>query len=77
MKAADEQQRLIDLLRAEELEQASAREAQQRREHREQVQLQMAEANRVQLQLKVPSLRLCSRWQVPLEHQAEPCSQGV
>lgn len=76
MKAADEQQRLIDLLRAEELEQADAAEARERREHRELVQLQMAEANRVQIQLKVPSFRRCARWQVLLMRQADPCSQG-
>ena len=76
MKAADEQQRLIDLLRTEELEQADAAEARQRREHREQVQLQMAEANRVQLQLKVPSFRQCARWHVLLMCWADPCSQG-
>lgn len=53
MQALEEEQRLIDLLRADELEQSTKLEAQRRREKSEQLRQQMAEANRLQIQLKV------------------------
>ena len=49
----EEEQRLIDLLRADDLEQASRQGAHRRRERSEQLRVQMAEANRLQIQLKV------------------------
>ena len=53
MQALEEEQRLIDLLRADEVEQASQQEAHRRQERGRQLRLQMAEANRLQIQLKV------------------------
>ena len=53
LQALEEEQRLIDLLRADELEQSTRLEAQRRRERSQQLRLQMAEANRIQIQLKV------------------------
>ena len=53
MQALEEDQRLIDLLRADELEQSTKLEAQRRREKSEHLRQQMAEANRLQIQLKV------------------------
>ena len=53
LQALEEEQRLIDLLRADELEQSTRLEVQRRRERSQQLRLQMAEANRIQIQLKV------------------------
>ena len=53
MRAAAEEQRLIDLLRAEELEEAAAATAAARRAQKARLQQQMAEANQRQIELKV------------------------
>lgn len=53
MKALEEEQRLIDLLRADDLGQASKQDAERRRQKSQALRMQMAEANRVQIQLKV------------------------
>ena len=56
LRAAEEEQRLIDLMRAEERELASRQEMERRRQASEDLRRQMADANRLQLQLKATSL---------------------
>ena len=53
IKAQEEEERLVDLLKASDLEEASQAEAQRRKQHSENLTRQMVEANRLQIEIKV------------------------
>ncbi len=75
LQALEEEQRLIDLLRADDVEQASMLEAQRRREKSQQLRREMTEANQLQIQLKVqtrPSLLHLSYIQSRVMHNDSP-----
>ena len=62
LQAQEEEQQLIELLRAEDLAEASRLEAERRRHNSQELRRQMAAANQLQIQLKVytPSCHCCT-----------------